>query len=202
MIGLAYIWSGIRSLNCLDCDNLKDDSIIVGLPALQEFKYILFDNIRKEVEFSYNELFEPGEPDLWEQYPFSIEEDFRGNAFLFVNILICGEKIELQFDTGSGRGLAIREELWEKMREKIQNVKLKNSRDLYPYIGRLLCKRGIIGELEMGDRMVKNAEISVFPNDSPLVEDCQGLLGMQYFQDTVMVLDFESKLMWIKNPQS
>jgi len=183
-------------------DNLKDDSIIVGLPALQEFKYILFDNIRKEVEFSYNELFEPGEPDLWEQYPFSIEEDFRGNAFLFVNILICGEKIELQLDTGSGRGLAIREELWEKMREKIQNVKLKNSRDLYPYIGRLLCKRGIIGELEMGDRMVKNAEISVFPNDSPLVEDCQGLLGMQYFQDTVMVLDFESKLMWIKNPQS
>ena len=153
------------------------------------------------MEFSYNELFEPGEPDLWEQYPFSIEEDFRGNAFLFVNILICGEKIELQLDTGSGRGLAIREELWEKMREKIQNVKLKNSRDLYPYIGRLLCKRGIIGELEMGDRMVKNAEISVFPNDSPLVEDCQGLLGMQYFQDTVMVLDFESKLMWIKNPQ-
>ena len=118
-----------------------------------------------------------------------------------MNILICGEKIELQLDTGSGRGLAIREELWEKMREKIQNVKLKNSRDLYPYIGRLLCKRGIIGELEMGDRMVKNAEISVFPNDSPLVEDCQGLLGMQYFQDTVMVLDFESKLMWIKNPQ-
>jgi hypothetical protein len=33
------------------------------------------------------------------------------------------------------------------------------------------------------------------------VKGCQGLLGMQYFQDTVMVLDFESKLMWIKNPQ-
>lgn len=183
-------------------DDLKDDTIIVGLPALREFKYILFDNIRKEVEFSYNELFEPGEPDLWEQYPFSIEEDFRGNTFLFVNIPICGEEIELQLDTGSGRGLAIRQELWEKMCEKIQNVKLKNGRDLYPYIGRLLCKRGIIGELEVGDRTVKNAEISVFPNDSPLVEDCQGLLGMQCFRDTLIVLDFESKLMWVKNPQS
>ena len=182
-------------------DDIKDDSIIVGLPALQEFKYVLFDNIRKEAEFSYNELFEPGEPDLWEQYPLSIEEDSRGNAFLFVNIPVCGEEIELQLDTGSGRGLAIREELWEKMCEKIQNVKLKNGGDLYPYIGQLPCKRGIVGELEMGDRTVKNAEISVFPNDSPLVENCQGLLGMQYFQDTVMVLDFENKLMWIKNPQ-
>jgi len=180
-------------------DNLKDDSIIVGLPALREFKYILFDNVRKEVEFSYKELFEPGESDLWEQYPFSIEEDFRGNAFLFVNIPICGEEIELQLDTGSGRGLAVREELWEKMREKIQDVKLNNGIDLYPYIGRLPCKRGIIGELEMGKGMVKNAEISVFPNDSPLVKGCQGLLGMQCFRDTVMVLDFENELMWVKN---
>jgi hypothetical protein len=182
-------------------DDIKDDSIIVGLPVLQEFKYVLFDNIRKEAEFSYNELFLPGEPGLWEQYPLSIEEDFRGNAFLFVSIPICGEEIELQLDTGSGRGLAIRDELWEKMCEKIHNVKLKDGRDLYPYIGRLSCKRGIIGKLEMGKRIVKNVEISVFPNDSPLVKGCQGLLGMQCFQDTVMVLDFESKLMWVKNPQ-
>jgi hypothetical protein len=180
-------------------DNIKDDSIIVGLPALREFKYVLFDNIRKEAEFSYNEPFEPGELDLWEQYPFSIKEDSHGNAFLFVNIPVCGEEIELQLDTGSGRGLAIREELWEKMCNKIQNAKFKNGRDLYPYIGLLPCKRGIIRELKMGKRTVKNAEISVFPNDSPLVENCRGLLGMQYFQDTVMVLDFENKVMWVKN---
>ena len=43
-----------------------DDSIIVGLPALREFKYILFDNIRGEVEFSNGELFGPGEPELSE----------------------------------------------------------------------------------------------------------------------------------------
>jgi len=182
-------------------DNIKDNSIIVGLPALQAFKYVMFDNIRKEAEFSYNESFEPGDLNLWEKYPFSIKEDARGNAFLFVNIPVFREEIELQLDTGSGRGLAIRQELWEKMREKIRNVKLKNGRDLYPYIGRLPCKRGIIAKLEMGKRTVNNAEISVFPNTSPLVENCQGLLGMQYFQDTVMVLDFENKLMWIKNLQ-
>ena len=34
----------------------SDDSIIVGLPALREFKYILFDNVRGEVDFSNREL--------------------------------------------------------------------------------------------------------------------------------------------------
>jgi hypothetical protein len=49
--------------------------------------------------------------DLWTQYPFEIEEDLGGNVFLFVKIPIAGEEIELQLDTGSGRGLAITEEL-------------------------------------------------------------------------------------------
>jgi hypothetical protein len=182
-------------------DDIKDDSIIVGLTVLQEFKYVLFDNIRKEAEFSYNEPFEAGETGLWEKYPLLIEGDLHGNAFLFVSIPVCGEEIELQLDTGSGRGLAIREQLWEKMREKIRNIKLKEGCDLYPYIGLLPCRRGVIRELEIGGRTVKNAEVSVFPTDSPLVKNCRGLLGMQCFRDTVIVLDFENKLMWIKNPQ-
>jgi hypothetical protein len=33
------------------------------------------------------------------------------------------------------------------------------------------------------------------------VKGCRGLLGMQCFQDTVVVLDFKNKLMWVKNPQ-
>jgi hypothetical protein len=139
---------------------------------------------------------------VWEQYPFSIEEDFHGNAFLFVNIPISGEEIELQLDTGSGRGLAIAEELWQGIREKIQDVKLRKTRDLYPYMGQLVCKRGVIPKLEVGRRTVKNAEISIFPDDSPIVEECQGFLGMQYFQDTIMVLDFERSLMWVKDMQS
>ena len=179
-------------------DDSTDDSIIVGLPALREFKYIVFDSIKKEVEFSHTELFESEQPDLWEQYPFSIEEDFRGNAFLFVTIPIAGEEVELQLDTGSGRGLAIAEEAWESMHEKIRDVKLQKGKELYPYIGWLACRRGVIAKLEIGERTVENAKISVFPDDSPLVEDCQGMLGMQYFQDTIVVLDFERNLMWVK----
>lgn len=183
-------------------DYSMDDSIIVGLPALREFEYVMFDSISKEVEFSHNQPFDPGQGQLWKQYPLSIEEDFYGNAFLFVKVPIAGVETELQLDTGSGRGLALSEELWGKIRAKVRNVKLSKGRDLYPYIGRLVCKRGVIPKLRVGSRTVENAKISIFPNNSPLVEDCQGLLGMQYFQDTVMVLDFGRNIMWVKNPQS
>jgi len=188
----------------------KDKAIIVGLPTLQEFKYITFDGIKKEVEFSPEKAFEAKEPAIWEKYPLTIEEFLGGNAYLFVKITIAGEEIELQLDTGSGNGLAIKEEHWERMRQKIQtsasaaepNIKLKQGRELYPYIGSLECKKTIIPKLEVGDRTIKNAKVSIFPEDSPLLENCEGLIGMQYFRDTVMVLDFERNLMWLKHPQS
>ncbi|HEW79341.1 MAG TPA: hypothetical protein ENH34_05185 [Phycisphaerales bacterium] len=176
----------------------RDKAVIMGLVALREFKYIVFDNVKREAEFSLEEVFKPRNSDLWTQYSFVIEEDLGGNAFLFVKIPIAGEEIELQLDTGSGRGLAITEELWKRMRKKIRNVKLRKGRDLYPYIGWLACRRGVITELKVGGRTIKNAKISIFPNDSPLVEQCDGLLGMQFFQDTTMVLDFERNLMWVK----
>ena len=216
-LGLCYLpklWIGDATLVNMPCFYIdrhmklelfgmpiaEDDSIIVGLPALREFKYIVFDSVKKEVELSHTEVFKPDRPELWERYPLSIEEDFHGNTFLLVEIPVGGEKIELQLDTGSGRGLAVAEELWEEIREKIEVVKLTKGKELYPYIGRLSCKQGVIGELKIGNRTVRNAQISVFPNDSPLVSDYQGLLGMQYFQDTVIVLDFEEQLLWIKNP--
>jgi hypothetical protein len=178
----------------------KGKAVIAGLAALRRFKYVAFDSIEKEVELSLNEVFKPEQPDLWTQYSFSIEEDLGGNVLLFVKIPIAGKEIELQLDTGSGRGLAITQELWEQIRKEIQHVRLRKGRDLYPYIGLLSCTRCVVGELEVGNRTVRNAKISVFPNDSPIVEQCSGMLGMQYFEDTVMVLDFEKELMWVKNP--
>ncbi len=180
----------------------KDKAIIVGLPTLQEFKYIAFDGIKKEVEFSPKKVFEVKEPQLWAKYPLTIEEFLGGNAYLFVKIPIAGEEIELQLDTGSGNGLSIPKELWERMRQKIQHAKLRQRRELYPYISSLECEKTIIPKLDVGNRTIKNAKVSIFPDDSPLLENCEGLIGMQYFRDTVMVLDFERNLMWVKSPQS
>jgi len=187
----------------------RDDSIIVGLAALREFSCIVFDGIKREVEFSRNKIFEPDQEQAlsratsreWSRYPLSIEED-RGNAFLFVQIPIAGESMKIQLDTGSGNGLSLSEELWETMSGKLQNIKLKEDTELYPYIGRLSCKRGVISKLQVGDRLIPNAKISVFPASSPLLSDCDAILGMQYFQDTVMVLDFNNAMLWVRNHMS
>lgn len=180
-------------------DTSNSDTVIVGLPVLRQFNYVMFDNVDNEVEFSYNKEFEANESDLWEKYPLTTEEDFHGNVFLFVRISIAGREIELQFDSGSGRGLAIGENLWEKVDGQVQDLNLEEGRDFYPYIGRLACRRGVVPNLQVGDRTIKNAEVSVFPNDSPLLTECEGLLGMQYFQNTIVVLDFKRSLMWVRN---
>jgi hypothetical protein len=177
----------------------KGKAIIAGLAALRRFKYIAFDSINKEVELSANEVFNPRQSDLWTQYPFSIGEDLGGNVFLIVKIPIAGKEVELQLDTGSGRGLAISQSLWEQIHTGIKHTRLKKGKDLYPYIGLLSCHKGIIPELEVGSRTVINAGISVFPDDSPIVDQCSGMLGMRYFEDTEIVLDFERDLMWLKN---
>jgi hypothetical protein len=178
----------------------RGNTIIAGLPALRTFKYIEFSSMSKEVELSLDKVFDPERPDDWTRYSFRIEEDPGGSAFLFVTIPIAGAETELQLDTGSGKGLAICEDLWETMRENIRYVKLRRARDLYPYIGSLDCRRGVIPELRVGRRTVSDARISIFPNDSPIVDRCSGLLGMQYFENTIMVLDFERDLMWVKDP--
>jgi len=174
------------------------DNIILGLPLLREFKYITFDNINKETELSFHKSFEPDNQDQWEKYFISIEEDFHGNAFLFVYFEIAGHKVELQLDTGSGRGLAISESIWKQIRTDIKATKLRNGKDFYPYIGNLSCKKGNISKLQFNDRIVQNAEISVFNKDCPLLDGCDGLVGMQYFSNNIFVLDFEHDLMWIK----
>ena len=181
--------------------NNDNNNVIVGFPLLRSFKYVMFDSIKNEVEFSSNQSFEANKTGIWEKYPISIEEDFHGNTFLFVQIPVVGQEIELQFDTGSGRGLAIGEKLWKQIGGQIRNLNLKKGRDFYPYIGRLVCRRGIIPKLRVGDRSVNNAEISIFPDDSPLLAECEGLLGMQYFNDTIVVLDFEKSFMWVKKAE-
>jgi len=188
-----------NSFNLLELLAPRKKVVIVGLQTLMKFKYILFDNPQKEVELSKEHLFRPKERNLWTRYSFEIERDLGGNAFLFITVPIAGEEITLQLDTGNGRSLAIKEELWGKLSDSLGYIKLAKDKDLYPYIGNLVCKRGIIPQVKVGDLTVRDAKISVFPDDSPLVEDCEGLLGMQCFQDTTIVLDFERNLMWVKN---
>lgn len=186
-------------LGMLGIRNAAFDSVILGLPVLREFKYIVFDGIRREIEFSLKDSFRPDDPNRWRFYDIFIEEDLAGNAFLFVKTTIASVPVELQLDTGSGRGLAVSQSLWSEIAGEIGQAGLKKAREYYPYIGNLSCKRTVIDKLEFGGRDIKKAPIAVFDDDSPLVDGCDGLVGMAYFTSAVIVLDFENELLWVKS---
>jgi hypothetical protein len=173
-----------------------DESMLIGLQILQAFKYVMFDNVNREVEFSPREIFEPAHPQLWKSYPFVIKEKASDNNAIFVTMTVAGEKVELYLDTGSGQGLQFSEQMWEKLRGKIPVAKLRNGNFRTAFLENYTCKKGVIKELDIGGRTIKNIEITVLPNDNPT--NLQTLLGMKCFRDTIMVLDFERNLMWVK----
>lgn len=176
-----------------------DNFMIVGLPLLMEFQYVLIDDANKAVELSNDKEFTPSDPDNWEKFPITIEEDLRGNAFLFVDIPIEARQTYIQIDTGSGTGLSVSQSLWNQLKEQTGPIKFSRTKLNYPYIGNLSCKRGKAESLSMGSKTIKNADIAVFADNCPLVEDCDGLIGMQFFRNSTIVLDFENDLLWIRS---
>ncbi len=170
--------------------------MVIGLPILSEFKYLLFDGVKKEAELSANKVFEPEMPELWDKYSFLIK---KHPELLVVEIPINMQNIKLRLDTGAGLGLMISENAWEEMSDRFHNVKLKDTSLFSPAYGKLSGKKCIIQKLSIGNRIIKNAKISILPNDCPLfVKNSEMLIGMQYFRDTTIVLDFERNLMWIR----
>jgi hypothetical protein len=174
-----------------------DESMLIGLQILQAFKYVMFDNISKEVEFSPRKIFEPAHPQLWKSYPFVIKKKSNDNDAIFVTMAVAGQDVQLYLDTGSGGGLRLNEQIWEKLRGKIPINKLKNGNFRTAFLENIACKKGAVKELDIGGRTIKNVEIVVFPDDNPT--NLQTLLGMKYFRDTIIVLDFQRKLLWVKD---
>ena len=110
--------------------------------------------------------------------------------------------MELKFDTCAVNGLNIKEQMWQHISKELKHIKTTNDKIWLPWgVGRITCKNVTVESLEVGKRTINKAKISVFSNDStfPETQNCQGLLGMLYFRDTVVVLDFERNLMWVKN---
>lgn len=173
-----------------------DESILLGLEILRAFKYVMFDDLNKEIEFSPTKIFEPAHPEQWKSFLFSIKEKSNNNSALFAAMTVEGEQLELMLDTGSGGWLEFNEQTWEKLRVKFPAVRLRNGSCGTAFLENFPCKKGIIKELEIGGKIFKNAGITVFQNENPI--NRKTLIGMKCFQDTIMVLDFERNLLWVK----
>jgi len=181
----------------------KDKEILVGLSLLQRFKYVAFDSINKEVEFSTAQSFHPEDRTLWSRYPFSKLSDSKGIPRIFVEIPIAGRNMNLAFDTAGQGALFTTEKIWKQTQKRLHNVKKSTKSVFAPFMGGNIRSRVVtVKELNVGDRIVKNAFVAIVPNGTSISEsmkNMEGLLGMQCFADTTVVLDFERDLMWVKN---
>jgi hypothetical protein len=171
----------------------------LGLDLMKEFSYILIDNVTREVEFAANTLFNPKDPNKWHQYPMTIGQDEKPNSGLIVDIPFTGQLQHMKLDTGAGPGLILTENIWTTISKDLQISHQKKERLATPLSGWLPCKMIAVEQLIIGNITINDATILVIADDNPYGQD-EFTLGMGYFKETVIALDFECNLLWIKNP--
>ncbi|NIP23770.1 MAG: hypothetical protein GWN67_15830 [Phycisphaerae bacterium] len=178
----------------------KQRDMNLGLGLIRKFLYVLIDNITCEVEFCTKGGFEAEPNESWSQYSMSIEKDELDQERLMVYIPIAGQTRKVVFDTGFNCGLTTTEKIWEKLSDDLTMLRIRNSRLATPE-GIVACRKITVEKLQVANASINNAIIFVESIDTPFGEKFL-TLGMGYFQDTVIVLDFERGLMWIKDPLS
>ncbi len=172
----------------------QEKNLFLGVSIMSRFKYICFDNTKMQLEFSYNQSFQPEESVEWAHYPFALrKEDGR----IMVDIPIAGQTCNIYFDT-CGAGTMLKPGMWEKIRNKITATIPKDSKFLSYQHGFLPCRKTIVKKLDVGNIVLNNTEISILPEDTLYLSNIPGYISIWTFKDTSVVLDFERKLLWIK----
>ena len=177
----------------------KEKKLNLGLNLMKEFSYILFDNVTREVEFATNNSFNPQDSNKWHQYPISIEHDEKQYARLMVDIPLVEQTQRIEFDTGAAPGLILTESIWAKFSSDLQIRHQEKDRLATPLSGWLPCRKITVEQLALGNISINNARIYVIADDNPFGQD-ELTLGIGFFKETVIVLDFERNLLWVRNP--
>lgn len=174
----------------------KQSQIIFGLALMRHFRYVLVDNISSIVEFGMGKSFAPDPNESWLKYPMALETDEKNMRRIMVEIPIAGRVRQVAFDTGASNNLLVSQSIWKKFSEVLEVVGTSENRIRMIY-GWEEVSINTVGELGIGERVVSNATVAVLSNGSKKGPDFF-LLGMGYFKDTAIVLDFENNLLWIR----
>jgi hypothetical protein len=177
---------------------IKPRVVLFGLQLMREFKHILFDGVHKELTLSAKQSFRPTQDSTWQQYPFKIEEDATKSLRLMVDFPIEGKNYHIALDTGDGAGLVVDTAFFDKLSKDIKVAAKKQNlkRAFYQY-GWVDCRKVVLPELDFCHRKIKNVQIIIRLDDTAF--KCPNFVGMQCFEDTVFVLDFERELLWVKD---
>ena len=179
----------------------QDKKINIPLTLMQQFKYITFDNIKKRMEFSLKESFQPNDPTNWKSYPLITEDDR-----IYIETTLEGVPVKLMIDTGCGVDMLLTKNSFDTITEK--QPKLKKAWKLHKTAfaplsgGDFPCQSHLVSGLTFDKHKHKLTTIIVTVDEGNLYEFLElkqfdGLLGFPFFDDTIMTLDFEKEKMVI-----
>ena len=172
----------------------RDRMVLIGLRFMQAFPYVLFDNARREVVFSPYDEFEPDDPSQWTSFPFVLEEA-GGELRMVVELSLGSRDARVEFDTGGARpGLVLRDDVWQD----VDGPDGTAARHPSYQFGWVPCRRVVVPELRIGPVVLKDRKAAIVTQDGPLLEEIEGILSLDYFKRTSVVLDFKQKRIWIK----
>jgi hypothetical protein len=173
----------------------QENYIAVGLGLLEKFKYVKFDNARREVEFGLDSGFD-ADVGSWQRHRFVIEADGFGQKRLFVFIPIEGQLTKIMFDSCGGEGLKLSQGSWNRLRQSLNIVDFKSDAIVSAQFGAVGCKKAKVEKLNIGGVSINNAEIMIMPSGGGFIGD---LLPMDCFGDRAVVLDFENRLFYVSD---
>ncbi|MBN1803965.1 MAG: retropepsin-like domain-containing protein [Sedimentisphaerales bacterium] len=179
----------------------QEKKINLGLGLLREFSYILIDNVTREVEFAVKNPFNPQDSNQWHQYPMVTGDDEKQSSRLKLDIPLAGESRRIELDTGADSGLVLTEKMWAEISTGLQLLDEEQSQLATPLFGLLSCRKITVERFDVGNISINNAQVSIIANDTPYGHE-NFVLGMDFFIETVIVLDFKRNTLWIRNPES
>jgi len=180
----------------------RSTDICFPLPMMSKFKYFEFDIPARQVRFSIKKSFEPENEENWHRFPMTIEcmENDPTKQFLFLDLEINGKCIRPMLDTGAGLGLMMNNRLWQQVKDNFEPIGRRKFNFILPFHfegNKPRCTAVKVKNLNLGDIKMTGKEITVLPETKNWKKaDC--IIGMGYFQEKTVTLDFENKTLWVK----
>ncbi|MCF7955145.1 MAG: hypothetical protein K9M75_05030 [Phycisphaerae bacterium] len=180
----------------------RSDDICFPLPMMSKFKYFEFDIPAKQVRFSAKKSFGPIAKENWHRFPMTVEsmENDPSKQFLFLDLEINGKPIRPLLDTGAGLGLMMNNRLWDQVKDNFRQTRRRNFNFILPFHfegNKPRCTAVKVKNLNLGSMKMTGEEIIVLP-ESKNWKKTECIMGMGYFKEKTVVLDFEKQTLWVK----
>jgi hypothetical protein len=169
-------------------------AVLIGMEVMRLFSYIRFDNVRHKAVFGLQDAFAPDDPSEWVSMPFVLER-VNGGSRVMIDIFLGEHRARVLFDTGGARpGLILRDSVWQNVGGAAGTA----GRHASFQFGWLPCRRVVIPDVRLGPLILHDRRANVLAQNGPFLKDFDGILSLDYFRKTTVVLDFRRSLIWVR----